>query len=216
MPTDERVLGITAGHFAACGAFAGFRRADPAYRARLLDPAALHFRPRSECETDPSFKQLIPYLVLRCGDLLFHYRRGAAGTEARLTAKRSVGVGGHISEADAAGGADPYRTGMLRELAEELEVGPFAERPLGFIYDDATPVGRVHLGVVHLLELDAPTAAPREAALADAGFAPLAELRADAASFETWSQLVLAELTACPAARSGPAGPTTDPPWPQC
>ncbi len=195
MPTDERVLGVTADHFAACGAFAGFGPADPAYLAKLLDPAALHFRARSGCETDPGFKQLIPYLVLTCGDLVFHYRRGAAGTEARLTAKRSVGVGGHISEADAAGGTDPYRTGMLRELAEELVVGSgYTERPLGFIYDDTTPVGRVHLGVVHRLELDRPDARPREAALAACGFAPLAELRAESDGFEPWSRLVLEVL----------------------
>lgn len=194
MPTDERVLGVSEGHFRAVGAFAGFRPADPDYLARLLDPAALHFRPRRECETDPGFKQLIPYLVLTYGDLVFHYRRGAAGSEARLAAKRSVGVGGHISEADAAGGADPYRTGMLRELAEELAVGGYRERPLGFIYDDATPVGRVHLGVVHVLELDRPAAIAREAALAECGFAPAAELRADAGAFETWSRLVLGAL----------------------
>lgn len=196
MPTDERVLGITSDHFAACGMFTGFRRTDPGYLTALLDPAALHFRARRECETDPTFKQLIPYLVLRCGDLVFHYRRGAAGTEARLTAKRSIGVGGHISEADAAGGADPYRTGMVRELTEELDVGPFIERPFGFIFDDSTPVGRVHLGVVHLLELASPTATPRESALADAGFASLALLRADIADFETWSQFTLEQLAA--------------------
>ena len=194
MPTDERVLGISEAHFHACGAFAGFRPADPLYLARLLDPAALHFRPRSECETDPGFKQLIPYLVLTYGGRVFHYRRGAAGSERRLTALRSVGVGGHISEADAAGGADPYRTGMVRELTEELEVGPFAERPLGFIFDDATPVGRVHLGVVHVLELASPQATPREAALADSGFAAVAALRAEADGFETWSRLVLRVL----------------------
>jgi predicted NUDIX family phosphoesterase len=193
VPTDERVLGVSADHFAACGAFAGFRPADPEYLAKLLDPAALHFRPRHECETDPAFKQLIPYLVLTCGGLVFHYRRGAAGTEARLTARRSVGVGGHISEADAAGGADPYRTGLLRELHEELTVGRFRESPLGLIFDDTTAVGRVHLGVVHRLELDEPAAVPREDAIGECGFAPVAELR-DADGFEPWSRLVLDRL----------------------
>ena len=194
MPTDERVLGITADHFAACGAFAGFRPADPAYLAELLDPAALSFRPRGECEADEGFKQLIPYLVLTHGGRVFHYRRGVAGSERRLTALRSVGVGGHISEADAAGGGDPYRTGMMRELAEELEVGAFVERPLGFLFDAATAVGRVHLGVAHVLELHESRAVPREAALAECGFAPLADLRAAAAGFETWSRLVLGAL----------------------
>lgn len=195
MPTDERVLVIPAAHLAACGDFRGFRPADDRFRAALLDPTAFSFRPRSAVETDPSFKQLIPYVVLRHGGDLFHYRRGKAGTETRLAALRSVGVGGHISEADAAGGDDPYRTGMLRELTEEVELGcDYAERAFGFIHDPSTPVGAVHLGVVHLFDLMAATARPREAALADAGFAPLPRLLADRAGFETWSQLVLDEL----------------------
>ncbi|MFO0798225.1 MAG: phosphoesterase [Gemmataceae bacterium] len=195
MPTDERVLVIPAAHLRAAGAFTGFRPADPAFGAALLSPAAFAFRPRSQVETDPSFLQLIPYVVLRCGERVFHYRRGAAGTETRLAALRSVGVGGHISEADAAGGDDPYRTGMRRELTEEVELGcAHVERPLGFIFDPTTPVGAVHLGVVHVFELEAPTARPREAALADAGFAPLAELTAGRGGFETWSRLVLDEL----------------------
>ncbi|HEX4608165.1 MAG TPA: phosphoesterase, partial [Urbifossiella sp.] len=93
MPADECVLVIPAAHLRRAGAFTGFRPADEAYRAALLDPAAYSFRPRSEVETDPSFLQLIPYVVLRCGADVFHYRRGKAGTETRLTALRSVGVG---------------------------------------------------------------------------------------------------------------------------
>ena len=102
---------------------------------------------------------MIPYIVLKCVDQVFHYRRGAAGTEKRLAALRSVGIGGHISEADAAGGIDPYQTGMLRELTEEVELGcAYRERCVGFINDDSTPVGSVHLGIVHVFELDTPVA----------------------------------------------------------
>jgi predicted NUDIX family phosphoesterase len=133
---------------------------------------------------------------LRCGGQLFHYRRGKAGTETRLTALRSVGVGGHISEADAVGEGSAYRNGMLREVAEEVTVGcPYAEQGFGFIYDDSTAVGSVHLGVVHLFELESPTVTPREAALADAGFAPIGELVGDAGEFETWSQFVLKAIS---------------------
>lgn len=197
MSTSEKVLCIPASHFQAAGAFEGFRPASVAYHTALLDPSVYAFRPRSEIETDPAFKQLIPYVVLVSGNAVFHYRRGASGTEKRLAALRSVGIGGHISEADAAGGADPYRTGMMRELEEEVALGsPFTERLLGFIYDPRTFVGSVHLGVVHVLELDSPLAAPREDALADAGFAPLSELLAARDGFETWSQFVLEELTA--------------------
>jgi predicted NUDIX family phosphoesterase len=195
MPTDERVLVIPTDRFGAAGYFHGFRAADESFRAAILDPAACSFRPRSEVETDPSFKQLIPYIVLKHGTSLFHYRRGAAGTEKRLAAKLSIGVGGHISEADAAGEGDLYRNGMHRELDEEIAIGcRYSERLLGFINDDRTPVGSVHLGVVHLLELSEPLVAPREEAIAEAGFAPLAELACRSADFETWSQFVLQEL----------------------
>lgn len=195
MPTDECVLVIPTEHFRAAGYFHGFRRADEAYRAALLDPAAFTFRPRSDVETDPAFKQLIPYVVLRRGPEVFHYRRGAAGTEKRLESLLSVGIGGHISAADAAGAGDPYRNGMLRELAEEVAIGcGFAEQFLGFINDDRTFVGSVHLGVVHVLDLDRPAVTAREDAVSDAGFAPVAELVTRRAEFETWSQFVLTEL----------------------
>ena len=201
MPLDEKVLVIPTERFRAAGYFQGFRPADESFRAAILDPAAFSFRPRSEVETDPNFKQLIPYIVLACEGNVFHYRRGSSGGEKRLAAKRSVGIGGHISEADAAGGTDPYHTGMMRELTEEVELGcGFAERCVGFINDDRTPVGSVHLGVVHVFELEAPAARSREDALADAGFAPWTELLRDAEQFETWSQFVFDYLGSKPLA----------------
>jgi len=196
MPTDERVLCIPAGHYERLGPFLGFRTADEDYRRALLDPAAYSFRPRSEVETDPRFKQLIPYVVLRHGDELFHYRRGKAGTEKRLQSLRSIGIGGHISEEDAAGGADPYRTGMNREVSEEVAIGgAYSESLLGFIHDDRTPVGSVHLGVVHLFELGTHDVVPREDSLAEPGFTALKTLMLQRNDFETWSQFAFDELT---------------------
>jgi predicted NUDIX family phosphoesterase len=192
MPLDERVLVIPTARFRTAGLFQGFRQADDAFRSAILDSAAFSFRPRSECESDPEFKQLIPYVLLKCGDSLFHYRRGAGGGEKRLTAKRSVGIGGHISEVDAAGPGDLYRNGMQRELTEEIAIASaFTERLLGFINDDSSLVGSVHLGIVHLFELEEPRATPREEALVESGFAPLAELLEAKSEFETWSQFAM-------------------------
>lgn len=192
MPLDEKVLVIPTERFRAAGYFHGFRPADEAYRAAILDPAAFSFRPRYEVEADPSFKQLIPYVVLKCGDLVFHYRRGSAGTEKRLEALRSVGIGGHISEADAAGSGNPYTNGMMREVSEEVKLDcRFFEKCVGFINDDRTPVGSVHLGVVHVFDLESPSAHSREDALAAAGFADWRELIRGTEQFETWSQFVL-------------------------
>jgi predicted NUDIX family phosphoesterase len=193
--STELVLGLPTARLRQAGLFQGFRPYDAALVAFLLDAAHLDYRPRGSAEDDPSFKQLIPYVVLRHGERLFHYRRGRGGAEARLRARRSVGIGGHISaDADAAA-ADPYRAGMQRELAEEVDLrAPFQETLFGLINDDSTPVGAVHLGVVHLLDLAAPDVSPREEGIAEAGFAPLAELRAQTDEFETWSQLVFGAL----------------------
>ena len=190
--SSERVLCLPTSRFHQAGLFQGFRPFDPKLFSFLLDPAYLEYRPRSQAENDPGFKQLIPYLVLRCGDNLFHYTRGQDGAETRLRALRSVGIGGHISAAVDAAAGDPYRAGMLRELAEEVDIQcRYSERPFGLINDDATPVGTVHLGVVHLLELAEPRVIARENEIADAGFAAIGELRSHASEFESWSQFVL-------------------------
>ncbi len=188
----ERVLVVPAARFHEAGAFQGFCPDVARYLPHLLDPAHLSYRPRAEVETDPSFKQLIPYVVLRCGDLVFHYTRGQRGTESRLRALRSVGVGGHISQQDSTLFGDPYRDGMLREVAEEIYLeSKYTERCVGLINDDANAVGQVHLGIAHVFDLAEPRARRREQALTKSGFAPLAELRARRDEFETWSQLVL-------------------------
>jgi predicted NUDIX family phosphoesterase len=192
----EEVLVIPAERFEAAGAFQGFRPYTAEFLKAILDPRHLSFRPRGEVETDPSFKQLIPYVVLRCRGELFHYTRGSSGAEKRLQALRSIGIGGHISREDASPGDDLYRTGMQRELDEELEIDcPYTERCLGFIYDGTNLVGQVHLGIVHLLELEEPLAWPREAAIDDAGFASLRKLLRFRDEFESWSQFVLERLT---------------------
>jgi predicted NUDIX family phosphoesterase len=174
------------------GDFQGFRPADDNYRSALLDPRLFSFRPRCEVETDPAYKQLIPYLILKHHDSLFHYRRGATGTEKRLAALRSIGIGGHISEDDATGAGDPYRNGMSRELTEEVEIScAFAERLIGFINDDRTFVGSVHLGIVHLFNLDSAAVRVKEAVLAEGGFLRIYQLYEEREQFETWSQFVL-------------------------
>ena len=195
MPSDEQVLVIPTQVLHAAGLFQGLSREVEHYQARLLDPANFSFLPRSKAEDDPSHKQLIPYVVLKCGDLVFHYRRGQAGGEKRLRALRSIGIGGHINPIDGVVNEHPYRQGMLREVAEEVRIETaYLERCVGFINDDSLLVGQVHLGIVHVFELEAPRAWQREAELMEAGFAPIAELLREKDEFETWSQIVLAEL----------------------
>jgi predicted NUDIX family phosphoesterase len=192
--SDEQVLVIPTSVFHEAGLFQGLCRDLDRY-ACLLDPVHFSFLPRSKAEDDPSFKQLIPYVVMKHGDKVFHYRRGQGAGEKRLRALCSIGIGGHINPIDHATDEHPYRAGMLREVAEEIALDTtYQETCIGFINDDATPVGQVHLGIVHVFELAEPKVQRREADVTETGFAAITHLIAAKDGFETWSQFVLEEL----------------------
>ncbi len=188
---SERVLVLPTKRLHEAGLFHGFTDRVGDYIPRLLDPAYLSYIPRDEAETDPSFKQLIPYLVVCHAGRVFHYRRRGGG-EKRLHARRSIGLGGHICSDDGIPSADAYEVGMRRELLEEVAlVGDYTQRCIGLINDDRTPVGQVHLGVVHRIEVTSDEVHCLEAALESRGFAGVEELRATLDEFETWSQFLL-------------------------
>ncbi|MDB5350888.1 MAG: hypothetical protein JWN86_2135 [Planctomycetota bacterium] len=190
----NRILVVPAAELDRLGRFQGFSAEADSYLSVLLAPGVGEFRPRAEMEDDPSFKQIIPYVVFRSEGRIFRYTRGKSQGEARLHARQSIGVGGHVDEADADGRAtlDAYEMALRRELDEEVEIGsPGALRRVGLINDDSTPVGRVHLGVVHIYDLDQPRVLPREEGLADAGFVTMAELTSGVDRLETWSQIAL-------------------------
>jgi predicted NUDIX family phosphoesterase len=188
----EHVLVVPTRVLHEAGLFQGFSPRVEHYLPRLLDPAHLGYRRRADAETDPTYKQIIPYVVLKWREQVFAYTRGKRATETRLQALRSIGVGGHISAEDASLFETPYREALARELAEEVYLdSAYEERCVGLINDDATPVGQVHLGVVHVFELEQPSVRRREQALTRAGFVPLAELRQQLNEFETWSRFLL-------------------------
>lgn len=196
--SEEQVLVVPAAAVERIGAFTGFQSHIEPYLSLLEDRRLQSFRPRSHVETDPSFKQLIPYAIVchreAARTLVFQYTRGSGQGEQRLHAKRSIGIGGHISTEDTHGD-DWYRSGMLRELTEEVDIaGPYRERIVGLIYDDSNDVGRVHLGVVHLLEIEQPLVTPREDQLLEAGLVDTGGLWQAADRLESWSQLCLEHL----------------------
>ncbi len=195
----EHVMVVPTDLFHSVGYFQGFNVEIDRYLDILLNPINAKYLPRDEMEADPSFKQLIPYCVFRYIDNdgtphLFQYTRGKGQGEARLHAKKSIGVGGHISAEDGEGFA-AYQEALQRELAEEIEINsPFEERCVGLINDDESEVGKVHLGVVHLFDVQSPAVEPREDQIMMTGFKPVVEILDDINSFETWSQICLRAL----------------------
>ena len=200
----EKVLVVPTALFHELGYFQGFSADVSRYLPRLLEGREIESLPRGSMEEDPSYKQLIPYVLFRWTDAdgrvqLFQYQRGGGMGERRLHAKRSVGIGGHISSLDAAAGHmdHVYREGMQRELAEEVAIDtPYGETIAGLINDDETPVGKVHLGVVHLCDVERPAVTPREEDILDAGFRPVDEILRRLDEFESWSQIAVRALFA--------------------
>jgi predicted NUDIX family phosphoesterase len=160
---------------------------------KLLDPSRHFFMDRAEAEEDPSHKQLIPYCIFKHGDRLLHYTRGKSGGENRLHAKLSVGVGGHINPVDTGEGRTgrgAYFAAVEREIEEELHLpGGYEQRIIALLNDDSNPVGEVHLGVVHLVELPDGSVTSNEDALAELSFSSIEDLNGSLYDrLETWSQ----------------------------
>lgn len=191
----EQVLVVPTLLFHEIGHFQGFREEIEPYMKTLLDPMHTSYRPRDEMEEDLSYKQLIPYCIFVHDGNVFNYRRGTAQGESRLHSKRSVGVGGHICTLDKDGKNHAYMEGMEREIDEEILIkGGYQSKCVGLINDDETEVGKVHLGIVHIFELEQAKVSPKEASMLEAGFSSPEELLSEQDQFETWSQICLDAL----------------------
>lgn len=158
----------------------------------FLDVVIKHgrYEPRAAMEIDPSFKQIIPYLVLRDRERYFLMRRTRAGGDARLHDRWSIGVGGHVDLGD-----EGLAGGLRREWHEEL-VADFEPTftPYALLNDDTTEVGAVHLGVVILAEARGRPVSVRETDKLSGAFATPAEVAAGAEHLETWSRIVFDAL----------------------
>ena len=144
------------------------------------------FGPRGKVEDDPSWKQIIPYLVLRDGERLFLMKRTRAGGDERLHERYTIGIGGHVNPGDA-----DVLGGLRREWREEIAADFEPEfQPLGLLNDDSNPVGAVHLGLVYEAQAGGRHVAIRETDKLSGQFATLDEVAAVADRLETWSALL--------------------------
>lgn len=138
-------------------AFQGIEK-EPDRITRLMSNISSHYSVmrRGDAEEDQSFKQPIPYVVIRKGNELFMYKRLSGGGEVRLHDKLSLGTGGHMNDEKSSNFEEVLEINLLRELEEELDIQA-ADREfntIGFINDDVEEVGKVHIGLLVTLDLD--------------------------------------------------------------
>ena len=186
----------------ATDAFDALGGGSPWHGLRVVDEAALRdlirrrgaFHPRSAMEADETWKQVIPYPVLRDGSAWFLMRRTRAGGDVRLHDRWSIGVGGHVNPGDDAESGD-LSGALRREWLEELVVDfvpPF--RLVGALNDDTTSVGRVHLGVVYEADAGGRPVAIRETEKLAGAFVPTGRVAEVADDLETWSRIAFDAL----------------------
>jgi len=200
MAQEEQVLVIERKVIERAGMFQGLMFDVERYIREIFVRSAPRFMNRSQAETNPAYKQLIPYVIMSCKGKYLSYVRGKRAGEARLVGCRSIGIGGHINPSDDlplfnAGFYETYLTAVEREVAEEVSVETsYTNHIVALLNDESNEVGSVHLGIVHYWTLDTPNVNKREQMITQMAFMTPAELKEVEDTLETWSQLCLSNL----------------------
>ena len=198
MAQVEQVLVVPRSVVEEVGMFHGLVFDVDSYLEKLFAADVPSFLPRPEAEQDPSHKQLIPYVLIKCGEKYLTYVRGKRAGETRLVGNRSIGIGGHINPVDnevplfGVDYKEIYENAVQREVDEEINIeGSRSDRIVALLNDDTNEVGAVHLGVVHVLTVDNENITRNEQMITQLEFKTLEELHAVRDEMETWSQLCL-------------------------
>lgn len=169
----------------------------------IMDKLLLHgvFRPRNILEEDPSYKQIIPYAVICYGNEVYMFRRLNKQTEARLHNKCSLGVGGHMNPYGDKINTDYLHHELEREMHEEVKLGEGCEivdmKPVGFINDDLSEVGKVHLGVLYHITVSNNHIEINETEKMTGEWVTISDLAKYYSNMETWSQLYCKLIGVC-------------------
>ena len=198
MYEDESVLVIKRELFDEIGTFQGISTEIDKYLPAFLNPINNFFIHRKLAEDDPTHKQIIPYAIFKHGDKFLKYLRGKKSGEQRLASKSSIGIGGHINQDDFNSSSlekDTYLTGIEREINEELIINcDYNNLPIALINDDSNDVGQVHLGVVHLFDLESDQVEAGEANIENLEFLSSDDLLREKYNLESWSQICVDHL----------------------
>lgn len=169
----------------------GIRQTDTSSLKKLIEANAI-FMSRGKAETDPIFKQIIPYLVFVYEKQLFLMQRSNKASESRLASKLSLGIGGHLQE------KDMQETNLFdwaeREFMEEVEfTGNIEPQFIGIINDESNAVGQVHAGLFWLVKASSPNIKVKEE-LKSGKLVSLEYCKEQYKHLESWSQMIIDHL----------------------
>src|SRR5258705_3499564 len=140
-PPIENVLVIRRSLFDELGAFQVLNFEPEKYLRAILSRGSNFFIPRPEAESNPDYKQIIPYVLIVFQNTVLHYVRGKRAGEQRLIAKGSIGIGGHMNETDESllsMGEEAYFAGVRPRVKQGIKIkNQTVERILALFYDDS-------------------------------------------------------------------------------
>lgn len=151
---------------------------------------------REQLENDPSYKQIIPQVILRNKNKYFLHRQINV-TEKRLNSLCPLPLGGHVEEFDLNKSQDLIQTALERELMEEAEIkSKIVKKEFkGLIYlEDENPVNHVHIGLIYIFDLDGRDVSIKEDGLENIGFVGISYLRKHKAELTFWSRIIIEKL----------------------
>lgn len=187
----ERVLVVNTSDVHSFFQTRGFIHEIPEGFLTLLREKAF-FMDRSEAESNPEYRQIIPYVLVHYGGKFLTVKRLDTQTEKRLHNKASIGIGGHLNPVDG-DQSEILDSGLRRELSEELQVnnppGLNELKLMGLILSDRNEVSRVHMGIVLKWDVQEPVLV-RETDKMDGEYLLPEQVGELKDQLETWSALV--------------------------
>ncbi|KXK10011.1 MAG: NUDIX domain-containing protein [Candidatus Dojkabacteria bacterium] len=172
--------------------FLGFKTDDPEDYLDLITNYS-EFRERDLLETDPSYKQIIPQIIIRHKNKYLLHKIDSKGNESRLHNLWPIFVGGHVDLIDSESD-NIVEAAINRELAEEVTInGSITTRKfLGLIYiENDNPVNHVHIGLVYIYDIDTFDVVSNEEEIADMRFVTLNYLQKNISRLTYWSRVVV-------------------------
>lgn len=148
---DEQILVVKSDIIFQQGKWQGLKTNNLDYYINLIKNN-YEFKRRGDMENDPSYQQIIPYMIFSSGDKIFAYKYiKNAGEQRLINNDYQLGVGGHINKEDIRNGGEVLEQGMMREWEEEVDFkGNFLQKKLvGIVNDESHEVEKVHLGLVY-------------------------------------------------------------------
>lgn len=191
---DEQILVVKSDIIFGKGKWQGLKTDNLDYYIDLIKKNS-EFKRRGDMENDPSWQQIIPYILFNYQDKYFLYKYLQKAGEQRLKNDYIIGVGGHINLEDVKGEKDILEAGRDREWDEEVEYkDKFLEKKLvGILADSRRMVESVHLGLVYVFTGSTPSISIKETdKMAGELFGP-EDLAEKAGNTEGWAPIIYNE-----------------------